>query len=97
MRLGMAWLALLLLAACSQPEISAERKQLIASDDPGAVALRAYCNTCHAAPMPKRHRAAEWPSVVARMELHRMHRSYEKIGAGDRAVLLHFLQAGAKL
>jgi len=95
-RAGVALMLMLMQVGCSQPDISDARKQLNRSEAPGAVALRAYCNTCHAAPLPLRHTAAEWPQVVARMEIHRMHRSYEPIGADDRATLLKFLQAGAK-
>jgi hypothetical protein len=31
-------------------------------------AFRLACNQCHVLPDPKRHTAAEWPSVVARMQ-----------------------------
>jgi len=76
--------------------VSTERKQMMLSDDPGAVALGAYCGACHAAPLPMRHTMAEWSPVVARMELHRLQRGFDPIPANDRAALLGFLQAGAK-
>ena len=31
-------------------------------------AFRLACNQCHTLPDPRRHRAAEWPAVVARMQ-----------------------------
>lgn len=35
---------------------------------PSGEAFRLACNQCHVLPDPKRHTAAEWPSVVARMQ-----------------------------
>ena len=35
---------------------------------PAAEAFRLACNQCHVLPDPKRHTAAEWPAVVARMQ-----------------------------
>jgi hypothetical protein len=37
-------------------------------DTPRAEAFRLACGQCHVLPDPKRHTAAEWPAVVARME-----------------------------
>lgn len=36
---------------------------------PSGEAFRLACNQCHVLPDPKRHTAAEWPHVVARMQL----------------------------
>ena len=35
---------------------------------PSGEAFRLACNQCHVLPDPKRHTAAEWPKVVARMQ-----------------------------
>lgn len=35
---------------------------------PAGEAFRLACNQCHVLPDPKRHTAAEWPAVVARMQ-----------------------------
>lgn len=35
---------------------------------PSGEAFRRACNQCHVLPDPKRHTAAEWPGVVARMQ-----------------------------
>ena len=35
---------------------------------PSGEAFRLACNQCHVLPDPKRHTAAEWPEVVARMQ-----------------------------
>jgi cytochrome c2 len=37
-------------------------------DRPEGEAFRLACNQCHVLPDPQRHTAAEWPSVVARMQ-----------------------------
>jgi hypothetical protein len=37
-------------------------------DTPAGEAFRRACNQCHVLPDPKRHTAAEWPAVVARMQ-----------------------------
>ena len=37
-------------------------------ETPSGEAFRRACNQCHVLPDPKRHTAAEWPSVVARMQ-----------------------------
>jgi len=37
----------------------------------GALLIQRYCNQCHNLPSPGLHTAAEWPTVVARMN-HRM-------------------------
>ena len=38
-------------------------------DRPSGEAFRLACSQCHVLPDPKRHTAAEWPKVVARMQL----------------------------
>lgn len=38
-------------------------------NSPSGEAFRLACNQCHVLPDPKRHTAAEWPDVVARMQL----------------------------
>ena len=37
-------------------------------DAPSGEAFRLACSQCHVLPDPRRHSAAEWPAVVARME-----------------------------
>ena len=37
-------------------------------NQPSGEAFRIACNQCHVLPDPKRHTAAEWPRVVARMQ-----------------------------
>ncbi len=91
------WLALLLIG-CSQPQQEQKGAPAAApqAGEPGAVALGKNCGSCHAPPNATRHTAAEWPQVVARMELHRVQRGLGEIAPDERALLLAFLQAGAK-
>jgi cytochrome c2 len=37
-------------------------------DRPGAQSFKLACQQCHVLPDPRRHTAAEWPAVVARMQ-----------------------------
>ncbi len=37
-------------------------------NSPAGEAFRVACSQCHVLPDPRRHRAAEWPAVVARMQ-----------------------------
>jgi hypothetical protein len=37
-------------------------------NSPAAESFRLACSQCHVLPDPRRHTAAEWPAVVARME-----------------------------
>ena len=37
-------------------------------NQPSGEAFRLACNQCHVLPDPRRHTAAEWPRVVARMQ-----------------------------
>jgi len=39
-------------------------------DSPAGRLFAQTCSQCHALPDPRQHTAAQWPSVVARMELH---------------------------
>lgn len=50
----------------SQRGIDAARYPDLA--DPEAKSFRLACSQCHTLPDPRRHRAAEWPLVVKRME-----------------------------
>ena len=50
----------------SQAPLDAERYPEV--NRPSGEAFRLACNQCHVLPDPKRHTAAEWPRVVARMQ-----------------------------
>jgi hypothetical protein len=54
---------------------------------PEAEAFRLACSQCHVLPDPQRHTAAEWPSVVARMQdnMEWMNRVVGSRPASDRA------------
>jgi len=50
----------------SQAPLDAQRYPEL--NQPSGEAFRLACNQCHVLPDPKRHTAAEWPRVVARMQ-----------------------------
>lgn len=50
----------------SQAPLDAQRYPEV--NQPSGEAFRLACNQCHVLPDPKRHTAAEWPRVVARMQ-----------------------------
>jgi len=54
------------------------------------------CSQCHAPPMPTVHTAAEWPSVIARMQQHRVQRSLAPILAKDMTMIRDYLIQHAK-
>jgi hypothetical protein len=54
------------------------------------------CSQCHAPPMPTAHTAMEWPSVMARMQQHRIQRSLAPIMAQDMVVIRDYLIRHAK-
>ncbi|RME99891.1 MAG: hypothetical protein D6773_12255 [Alphaproteobacteria bacterium] len=67
--------------------------------DSGSVEFRAYaanCSACHAPPMPSRHRAEEWPSVIARMQVHRTEQRLPAIAEEDLQRLRRYLVEHAR-
>jgi len=50
----------------SQAPLDAQRYPEV--NQPSGEAFRLACNQCHVLPDPRRHTAAEWPRVVARMQ-----------------------------
>ncbi|MFQ5344671.1 MAG: hypothetical protein ACE5DZ_01775 [Mariprofundus sp.] len=62
------------LAACDP---GSSPKQNVDYPEMGSQAFqnyRAQCSECHVPPMTTTHTAAEWPSVIARMQQHRVQR-----------------------
>lgn len=61
----------------------------------GAKLLHRYCSSCHGAPQPSAHTAAQWPNVVARMEQHRVLRGFGPMDPHDLERLIDYLQHNA--
>ena len=82
--------AALLLAACSTVETLPE------ADGPAAALYRARCGSCHALPHPARHRADEWPPLLALMERRMAERGYPPLSGEERRILLGYLRRHAR-
>ncbi len=50
-----------------------------------------FCSTCHALPDPSLHRAAEWESVIERMEGYRKEQKREGMTESEKEKILKFL------
>ena len=57
--------------------------------------LGKYCAACHAPPSPHLHSKAEWPSVVSRMDMHRMEARMPALTASQHQEVLGYLQSHA--
>jgi len=56
---------------------------------------RALCSECHVAPRTTTHTAAEWPSVIARMQQHRVERRVAPMAASEVAAVREYLVRNA--
>jgi mono/diheme cytochrome c family protein len=57
--------------------------------------LGQHCSACHAPPSPKLHSKSEWPSVVARMDMHRMDARMPALTDQERQDVLDYLESHA--
>ncbi len=78
------------LAACAGPQPVPE------AGTPTAAAFEARCGSCHALPHPARHRAEEWPHLLALMERRMAERGLAPLSDGERQRLLDYLQRHAR-
>ncbi|RMG91032.1 MAG: cytochrome c [Zetaproteobacteria bacterium] len=80
---------LVLLSGCNQqspavpayPEMTGE----------GFKTFAEHCSACHAPPKPTTHTAREWPSVIARMQQHRIQRGLGAMPAADMVKIKDYL------
>jgi len=87
--------AAMLLGACSQSE---EKLQPVQYPEAGSEALNNFqnqCSQCHQPPRPSAHTAKEWPSVIARMQQHRIERRISPMMASDMLAVRDYLQRNA--
>jgi len=56
---------------------------------------RALCSECHVPPRTTTHTAAEWPSVIARMQQHRVERRIAPMAAAEVAAVREYLVRNA--
>ena len=65
-------------------------------DGPEGRAFQATCSQCHVLPDPRRHTAAEWPAVVARMKGNMAAMGKAVPDEAETARILRFLQRHAR-
>lgn len=58
----------------------------------GVSAVAENCGGCHVPPRPQAHVAAEWPSVVSRMQDHRRRAGLAVIPPEDLGRIMNYLQ-----
>ncbi len=56
---------------------------------------RALCSECHVPPRTTTHTAAEWPSVIARMQQHRVERRIAPMADAEVAAVREYLVRNA--
>lgn len=90
-----AGLALTVLAAC-QNEAGKQVKRHYPDEHSQAFAVYAsHCSECHAPPLPRVHKASEWPAVVERMKLHMVELRIAPMSADDEITLRNYLVSHA--
>lgn len=60
-------------------------------EGPGRGTFSRVCSRCHALPDPRQHSAADWPTVVMRMEQHMNQMNVEAPGQGEVSEILLYL------
>jgi len=95
MRLLLAAIAALtmLLAACSAPLEKVDYPEM---GSPQFNNYYAQCSQCHAPPRPSAHLAEEWPTVIARMQDHRIESRIPPMMANEAVAVREYLTKHAK-
>ncbi len=86
---------LLLLSACDSGNSPKQGVDYPEMDSPAFQNYRAQCSECHVPPRTTTHTAAEWPSVIARMQQHRVERRIAPMTAADMAAVREYLVRNA--
>jgi len=90
-------LLITLLAACSGGGSSTGSSGPVHADATSAAPILVkYCSACHAAPSAKEHKSGEWPTVIERMNLHRLGARMPPLEGKDKQAVLAYLQSHAK-
>jgi mono/diheme cytochrome c family protein len=62
----------------------------------GALIYAQKCSTCHSLPHPKRHRYAEWVTMVKLMEAHMQKDNTAPLTDQERSLILNYLKEQAR-
>jgi len=83
------------LSACDSGNSPKQDVDYPEMDSPAFQHYRAQCSECHVPPRTTAHTAAEWPSVIARMQQHRVERRIAPMTAADMAAVRAYLVRNA--
>jgi len=89
--LGVMPLMAALLAGCDSGAKQAEAIVYPEMQSRAFENYRQQCGVCHVPPRTTAHTAAEWPSVIARMQQHRVERRIAPMMAGDMTAVRDYL------
>ena len=95
MKTSRAQVCCALLAGCSGCGTS-EQPAHVADVQGHHGVLGKCCSVCHAPPSPRLHSKAEWPSVISRMDLHRVEARLPALTDSERQQVLAYLQSHAE-
>lgn len=95
MKTGKALICCALLAGCSGSG-TPEKAASVADAPSHHGVLGKYCSECHVPPAPTMHSRDEWPSVVSRMDMHRMEARLPALTADEHKAVLAYLQSHAE-
>lgn len=85
-----------LLSACGDNGGQAGKPVLPQSQSPAALLYVEKCSACHTVPLPSKHTARLWPSVLQRMQIRMKSKGVKKLSRDELAILLDYLQKHAK-
>ncbi|MDQ6982942.1 MAG: hypothetical protein Q9M08_08090 [Mariprofundus sp.] len=91
----LAGLLAMVLAACDPGNSPRQTVDYPEMDSPAFQNYQAQCSECHVPPRTTAHTAPEWPSVIARMQQHRVQRRIAPMMAADMTVVRDYLVRNA--
>ncbi|MDQ6999628.1 MAG: hypothetical protein Q9M12_01920 [Mariprofundus sp.] len=83
------------IAACDPGNSPKQTVDYPEMDSPAFQNYRAQCSECHVPPRTTTHTAAEWPSVIARMQQHRVQRRMAPMKASEMTAVRDYLVRNA--
>lgn len=94
-RLGLCS-AFFLLFACGENQASKSSIQIPEAGSKAAMLYVEKCKGCHTVPLPSKHTAKLWPSVLNRMQMRMKSKGVKKLSKEELVILMEYLQKHAK-
>ena len=85
-----------LLTACSEQGGQQAAVALPQPDSKAALLYKEKCSACHTVPLPSKHPARLWPSVLQRMQMRMKSKGVKKLNREELELILEYLQKHAK-